>query len=360
MVIRLNTVNTVFIQGTRMENTLIRPAENVIETNRNRNWRKSILRYPENLGSHAIVMNFREYDFASVRTGGNRAASKDSIVLPLPANLTDTYKVEVRAAELGTTGAIVTDVASGSITAGTVLSGLYSTGQKGAEAATAALSSVSAGNFGQGLDQMIKLATDSAAEIKYFTRSAIDSLFPAAGLALDTFTGTTVNPHVTLAFNGVDLKRHSFDWTFAPKSKEESDTVRKIINKLRYSSLPAYQSVGGQTSGSLSRGLLKYPSIVDIFFTGIDPEYYWYFKPCMIENITIDYTPGNLAILEGGKPALIKISLQLTETSIHTREDYQTEELPGANPLTLGSITTQALDLNPLVQDARNELGIGG
>lgn len=317
-----------------MENTLIRPAENVIETNRNRNWSYSFLKYPENLGSHAIVMNFREYDFASVRTGGNRTASTDSIVLPLPTNLTDTYKVEVRAGELGTTGAVVTDVASGDITPGTVIGGFYNAGQKIGEAASSALSNASAGNFGQGLDQMIKLATDSAAEIKYFTRSAIDSLFPAAGLSLDTFTGTTVNPHVTLAFNGVDLKRHSFDWTFAPKSKEESDTVRKIINKLRYSSLPAYQAVGGQNSGSLSRGLLKYPSVVDIFFTGIDPDYYWYFKPCMIENITIDYTPGNLAILEGGKPALIKMSLQLTETSIHTREDYSQDENPSVGRIT--------------------------
>jgi len=75
--------------------------------------------------------------------------------------------------------------------------------------------------------------------------------------------------------------------------------------------------------------------MVDIYFFGIDSDYFIRFKTCMVQSATFNYTPQGLAVMKGGKPAAVSLSLQLMETDIHTAEDYN------------GGVSNQAIDLPP-------------
>ena len=68
--------------------------------------------------------------------------------------------------------------------------------------------------------------------------------------------------------------------------------------------------------------LLNYPSVVDIFFFGIDQSYFVYYKTCMVDSFNINFAPNGLAFVAGGKPAAVTMDMSVTEMDIHTSEDY--------------------------------------
>jgi hypothetical protein len=156
---------------------------------------------------------------------------------------------------------------------------------------------------------------------KFLLRNQLDRISPTASAAVDVGLGTAMNPHVAVNFDGMNLRNHTLAWSFAPKSREESDKLRSIQNFLRREITPKFVGDGATIA---SRTVLRYPSMVDLFFVGIDPGYFYYFKRCLVQSMAMDYTPtGGHAILQGGKPAFVNMSLQLIETSIHTTEDYE-------------------------------------
>ena len=49
----------------------------------------------------------------------------------------------------------------------------------------------------------------------------------------------------------------------------------------------------------------------------------YYFKRAMISQFEVNYSGAGMpAFVEGGKPAVITMSMTLTEIDIHTAEDY--------------------------------------
>jgi hypothetical protein len=71
--------------------------------------------------------------------------------------------------------------------------------------------------------------------------------------------------------------------------------------------------------------MFQYPSMVDIFFVGIDSEHYFFFKTCMVQSFNTNFTPNGMAVLRGGRPAMVQMQLTVIETDIHTAEDYGAE-----------------------------------
>ena len=78
---------------------------------------------------------------------------------------------------------------------------------------------------------------------------------------------------------------------------------------------------------TLSRGLLRYPSMVDCFFHGIDSNYFYQLKTSMISQFNVDYTPNGIALNRGGKPSAVRLTMTMTEAAIHTKADYVTKEI---------------------------------
>ena len=264
------------------------------------------------LGAHAITLVFKSYRYensrALVRSGGRtRAAERinNAVVLPIPTNLTDTFSMRVAGAELG---------GLGSIAAASVQS-FFESGGDFDQAATHMLSEygISPEELANGLKGDI--SDKRMAQVKSLLKSQLDRM--GLGKPIDAGTGRITNPHITLMFDGMDLKNHTFSWQLAAKNVEDSEAIKNIINLIKRNALPAYED-----SALMAKGLLRFPNVVDVYFSGIDQSHFMYFKTCMIQSIGTDYTPNGVAILKGGKPAFVNLTLQLMETNIHTADDY--------------------------------------
>jgi hypothetical protein len=166
---------------------------------------------------------------------------------------------------------------------------------------------------GQFVDQLNFLARRMASGSKY-------------GAALDVGLGSAINPKQALAFEGVNMREYEFDFELMPRNEEESDSIKRIANLIRYYSLPSYNSLKLENSTIAQNVFLEYPATVDMYLLGVDASHYFYFKPCMIQRFTTNLTPTGgqqHAILAGGKPAMVTFSISLAEMDIRTREDYE-------------------------------------
>lgn len=308
------------------------------------------LQFPLDIGAHSMLLVFNKYAFippGDPRSGLNRLVSgsatnrsgivgpvptdNDVIQLPIPANIQDIYSLRVQGNELGIAGAEVARGAS----------------------ALAGAGDLSLGNLASVLGEAIPdinvssiVNTDTAQisrNVAFLGRRSVDNLLPGAGRAIDQGLGNTVNPKASLYFEGVNLKQFDFSWTLAPTESAESDRIRDITNTIKRHVLPTYGNAIG-----LNKVLLNYPSTVDIFFLGVEDSYFMYFKRCMVQQFTANYTPNGLAFVSGGKPAMVNINMTLMEMDIHTAEDY------GGASTENGTATTQT---ERAAQSFENEAG---
>lgn len=308
--------------------SFIKPVADIIRQSRSERI-LSHLRYPLDLGAHGIVMNFKDYSYDNTFNQTTALGSlTDSVALPLPVNLQDNMQLKVGGNELGAGGAGFADVASGNANIGTqtIANSISSTHNSFEDISKTLKNGFQNGQYGESINSIIGILEKGAGASKYFARAGVEGLFPGAGLAFDITSRTAINPHVTVDFDGVGLKRHTFEWTFAPKNEDESQQLKNVTDLFKRKSLPKYQGIltgeNGGAGSSLSRGLLTYPSLVEVFFVGVDPGFFWYFKTCMIAAININYTPQGIALAKGGKPAVVNIQMELQESLIHTAEDY--------------------------------------
>lgn len=310
--------------------------DTIISRGRQRQQSTGILQFPSNLGVHGMLMIFKDYSYANQQSGLLESIPqtniKNAIMLPLPANITDSYNIRVQGFEQGISGAAISDIASNLTGSDSLLGGI-------SQAQQAIMDKLPSGSYAAGAlgDILKSIAGNSSNNVQlngiasaaaFLARRTLDRFGGARNI--DVGVGTTINPKSALFFEGVNLKQHSFEWTLAPSNKLESDIIKDIEQTIKVNSLPAYTQVG-----SISRALLSYPSMVDIYFFGIDSDYFIRFKTCMVQSATFNYTPQGLAVMKGGKPAAVSLSLQLMETDIHTAEDYN------------GGVSNQAIDLPP-------------
>ena len=277
------------------------------------------LRFPiHNQGAHRMLMVFNSYKYVSPgQRGLNKIDNlgrdsrrgqipdgKTVIELPLPANLEDAYNVRVQGYDAELSGALIAGAASQFAGAGDL-------------STRNILSALGGALSGTGLDPESIMSSDIgdiSRNVAFLGRRNLPS---NAGRAVDTGLGNVINPKTSLYFDGVNLKQLAFNWTLAPQDSQESDVIRDITNAIKRNMLPSYGTAVGFT-----QALLNYPSTVDIFLLGVDQQYYMYFKTCMVQGFTVNYTPNGLAVVKGGKPAIVGIGMTLVEADIHTSEDY--------------------------------------
>lgn len=274
---------------------LIRPADGEMASRRRENTYTQFS-FPNDLGNHAMILNFSAYDYGGIGSQVNQILSS-SIALPIPSNLADTFSIRVLPTELGSVGNAVREIVSAAGEGNINIEGVL-------ESAKSAFSG--------------QVARKAAA--------AFDSVGGTnTAKAIEVASGTVVNPRIALAFEGVDLKSHTFTWTLAPRSVSESEKLRDIIRLVKKSALPSFNNTFGQ------KVFLNYPNVVDIFFLGTTEGFMYYFKRAMISQFEVNYAgSGAPAFVEGGKPAVVTMTITLTEIDIHTSEDYGGESTSAA------------------------------
>lgn len=305
--------------------------------NRLKNNRQTYYSYPSVPLPHGIQFLFKEYDYSQFvvkQRGLNQQrpveTAVSSVELPFPKTLVDANSLRVAAFErdflseriaagiAGSSGTGAGDFAMNiANSAAGIIQSMGAAMVKPGEAferVRSALSSVTAG---------------TAVDVARLTQFIVGNFIPEyIQRPLNAITGKAINPNETLAFEGVNLRNFTFNWDLFPSSKQDSEQIAQIIRFIKNKSLPSLSSGGLESFGNVlnvdvSRVFLRYPNVVIINLLGVQEPYWMRFKPAMVTDITIDYGAGGpIAVIEGGKPAGINLSISFSELAIHTAEDY--------------------------------------
>lgn len=232
------------------------------------------------------------------------------IVLPLPANLIDAQSenwTQVDNSNSPMVGAGL-DAAAQAIASGQSTTQGLINGAAGAFSGTAAQTAQNLGStIGNAIGQ------------------------PNAGAQALQLAGLAINPFLTVLFTSPVFKRYQFSWVFTPVNQIESDTLKFILNKFRYHQLPDVNL--GVTAGSL----LQYPDIVVPVIT--PSGYVFTYKRCIIENSTVNYSPGatpgffnnSLSAINGNAPVSVTLTLSLLEIEYGTKSTVFNPPFPDSN-----------------------------
>ena len=320
-------------------NQTIRPEANRGDTKR--------LFFPMGGFPHGIQLIFKKYDYSDLTlgVGANKTGRRSdftsatetgilAVELPMPSTLTDATGLNITGFERTFLESFIADTLApafeGSFSdIGTELMALGEAGMKGAIDTVFGDKAKTPGQE--------KVAGQASRIASFMGANAINSFSSGLGKALGASRGTAINPQSTLSFEGVQLRAFSFDWTLYPESREEAEAIKKIIRSIKRNILPNIQDVTGGTGvagvadslsgNTLARAFLTYPAVVSINLLGIDESHFLRFKPCMCDNITIDYgASGEIIIAEGGVPQGVKLSMSFKELEIQTAEDYPEPE----------------------------------
>ena len=159
---------------------------------------------------------------------------------------------------------------------------------------------------------------------KALAGTALDALGAnvSANSLIGRATGQVLNSNLELLFQGVTLRSFPFNVTFSPRSRPESDMVKRIIRNLKKSMAAS----SGEKAFGMNGGIFIKPP--DVFLlrylsNGRDHPFLNVFKPCALTNMSVNYTgTGTYATYGDATPVNIKVSLVFKEINPVYREDY--------------------------------------
>ena len=315
------------------------PVDNIIERKKQKA-KVGQMKFPSDLGQYSMLLNFQEYKFLSDREGELEQISlKDSIQLPLPANLEQAYNIEVDSksavgpiVEAALKGVI--DVADEGLFEGSLFSGFGEAlggedaqsnlkNAVGVVARESASPVVSALEADRKVQQKAGNAQTAETKAKRGGR-AMRGLAVAVGLPKSLATGVEAslgaiyNPVLAATFKGVPLRGHSFNWKLIPRNAQESANLNGIVRKIRHSMHP-------DLTGLLENGgfILEYPNIVTPVLLMPDNDQNIFYKPGLITNFKVTHGKDQKAFFgQTGNPVVYDIQLDYTELDIITKEDF--------------------------------------
>ena len=320
------------------------PSQHIAQRKAERKAPSEILQFPANLGAHATLMRFFEYTYGGSK--GSVETPLAEVLLPLPKQIQDNFKINVQGDELGVIATGVAGMASGSQGIGSLLGGAKDAVTGGLRGIGGAMGDLITGD----IDALKTGAGKVGDAAGFLTAIGASKIAPDITNAIGAGRGTAVNPFATLVFKGVDLKVHSLEWLLSPESEKESRDLKRIIRTLQRMVLPKTDSAIGDSNKitAVDKGILRYPAMVNIFLQGVDSNYFLKFKTSMISQLNIDYSPNGLALQKGGKPSAVRITMTLNEAYIHTASDNDEETLnqEAIDERLFGDVSNESLLLN--------------
>jgi len=221
----------------------------------------------------------------------------DSVAIYLPPNVQDTTTASYTGAATGIVGA----AAAGAFGV------IESMGKKDYEAAASGLVDAAKAIVGEGA---IKAATEIT--------EAISGAEGTRGLINKAF-GQADNPYMEVLFDAMQLRTFTYNFTFSPKNREETEDVQKIIQLFRFHMSP-------ELKGAANR-FLTLPSEFDIHYMyqaqdgqASENDYYNKIATCVCTGCDVNYTPDGVKSFEGGAPTKITMTLSFQETELLTKE----------------------------------------
>ena len=136
---------------------------------------------------------------------------------------------------------------------------------------------------------------------------------------LNSAFGQATNPYMEVLFTQMGLRSFTYDFTFAPRNKEETDQAQRIIQLFRFHMAP-------ELKGANNR-FLTIPSTFDIHYMyqmedgkASENDFYNRIATCVLETCDVDYAPNGVKSFASGAPTQIKMSLAFKETELLTKD----------------------------------------
>jgi len=137
----------------------------------------------------------------------------------------------------------------------------------------------------------------------------------AIGQGQDLFLkgmGYAINPQVQMIYKGISLRSFSLSFTLTPKTAQESEEIRKIVEVFKICAAPTLQATATSSTNSM---FLVPPSIFNVYFmiSGAENRYLPRYGDCVLKNIDVNYTPNGWASYDSGAPVQTSLTLQFEE-----------------------------------------------
>lgn len=240
----------------------------------------------------------------------------NTILLPIPSNISDTNATRFGDSELNTIAAAVVGGIQGIMESGKEFTNGAGAGfQAGMDATMGLLSNVfdAAGGMEGGQGFITRMLASKAAGIVGANVSADQILLRA--------NGEMLNPNLELLFAGPTLRSFRFSFKLTPRNTDERDQVLQMIRCLKQSMAP---KVKGTT---IDGTMIKTPNVFELRYKsgGGDHPFLNHFKQCFLENMTVNYTPdGTYATYRDGTPVSMVLELSFKELEPIYDVDYDT------------------------------------
>jgi hypothetical protein len=262
----------------------------------------AVMQFPDQMGEYYMVLDFQSYSRPSPQMEAIFKRFK-TIVLPIPRDLKESFELDVTGKPQGAAGGLA-DL---------------------------------------GVDLLRGAGDKAGGEFAILYSFAAQALEGAGADILGQAVGAVPNPHLQAIFSGVDLRNHTFQWTFAPRNPQESRNLKAIIKEIKKNSLPAYSTMG--------TAALQYPPMVDIKLMPWGDSLIK-FKKCLVKSVSVNYAPAGLPSFFAGtkEPTMIQIEMQFLETEIQTAKDY------GLQP---GEREDGLEQLKDILEKGADKLGLG-
>ena len=240
--------------------------------------------------------NSKSFQGMSARNNLTKRIS-DSVTLYMPPNIQDTLNATYNSMATGLAGALMAG---------------------GAKAAGEYQKDDFEGAIGSGLDMGKAVASDALAKSAAGVAETLSGGEGLREIGLKAI-GAADNPYMEVLFDKVGMREFNYSFQFAPKNPDETEDIKKIINLFRFHMLP-------ELRGQASR-FLTIPSEFDIHYMfmgedGAATENHYYHKiaTCVLQNLSVDYTPNGVKSFRNGAPTQINLSLSFKETQMLSKQ----------------------------------------
>ena len=143
--------------------------------------------------------------------------------------------------------------------------------------------------------------------------SMVDSGVAKLGL---NAAGYAINPQQQLLFDGIDFRSYQLAFTFTPRNKSESDTVRDIILSFRKHAAPTIITDAASMAFRVPDSFL-----VQFFQVGSGQNtYITKLKESVLTGVDVNYSPNGIwSAHADGSPTQIQMTLQFKEIALVDR-----------------------------------------
>ena len=275
---------------------------------------------PERSGYFKTLQMGSGMDSRYKRGENHNAKTKFYVELPIPNELSDSQSVSWDASKMNAFEVVASS---------TAISAMSQPGQT-ARNVQSTIDSARAGALADipGIENTGAIAGAVRAALSGLGLQAFGSNVTPNSM-ISRATGQILNSNTELLFEGVNLRTFSFNFTFAPRSKTESDRVVKIIRSFKTSMAPkaGEEYVPGAGNFTGSGGIfLNAPDIFLIQYlkAGKEHPFLHKFKPCALTALNVNYTGANVySSYEDGTPTIIKMQMVFNEMNPIYAEDYE-------------------------------------